>query len=123
MPDVLLLHTNRARQSGGLRTWLAHYGRRIALEYFRRRNPLKALPFLFRAPPQVASGVLAQEAERAWHDWNPLVWRLIKMRRFMTVPEVTESPVRRPSGYDPSFLRRLMHGLSRWLPHRLGPLD
>jgi tRNA(adenine34) deaminase len=83
----------------------------------------RRIPFLFRAPPQIASGVLAQEAERAWHDWNPIVWRLIKMRRFMTVPEVTDSPVRRAPGYDASFLRRLMHGLSRWLPHRLGPLD
>ena len=29
---------------------------------------------------EVLFGVLAQEAEKAWSDWNPLIWRIIKHR-------------------------------------------
>jgi tRNA(adenine34) deaminase len=78
----------------------------------------KRIPFLFRPPPQVTAGALAAEAECVWRDWNPLVWQLIKMRRFITVPQAKRSPIHRPS-----VVSRLILGLSRWLPDRLGPVD
>lgn len=45
------------------------------------------LPFLFRPAPDVVTGVLADEVEQAWSEWNPLVWKLIKLGRFLSVPE------------------------------------
>ena len=76
------------------------------------------IPFLFRPPPEIIAGALAAEAECVWRDWNPLVWQLIKMRRFITVPQTKRSPVHRRS-----LLSNLILGLSRWLPDRLGPVD
>jgi tRNA(adenine34) deaminase len=78
----------------------------------------RRIPFLFRPPPQVTAGALAEEAEQVWRDWNPLVWQLIKLRRFITVPELDRSQV-----YRPSVLRQLMADLSRFLPARLRPVD
>jgi tRNA(adenine34) deaminase len=47
------------------------------------------IPLLFRAPPpQVTTGVLVEEAEQVWRDWNPLVWRLIRMRRLIQCPKL-----------------------------------
>lgn len=40
----------------------------------------RIMPEYFRGPPQVVAGVLAEEAERAWHDWNPLIWAIMKRR-------------------------------------------
>jgi len=44
------------------------------------------LPFGFGKCPEVGAGVLAQEAARVWHDWNPLVWQVIKLRRLLVRP-------------------------------------
>ena len=33
-----------------------------------------------RKPPLVVPGLLMQEAEAVWHDWNPLIWRAIRKR-------------------------------------------
>ena len=33
-----------------------------------------------RKPPVVVAGLLMQEAEAVWHEWNPLIWRIIKKR-------------------------------------------
>ena len=38
------------------------------------------IPEIFGRPPFVAGGVLQREAETVWHDWHPLVWKLIKFR-------------------------------------------
>jgi tRNA(adenine34) deaminase len=40
----------------------------------------RAMPFYFRKPPEVLPGVLAEEAERVWREWRPLLWKVIKMR-------------------------------------------
>ena len=34
----------------------------------------------FRKPPVVVAGLLMQEAEAVWRDWNPLIWAVIKKR-------------------------------------------
>lgn len=46
----------------------------------------------FRKPPAVLSGVLSQEAERVWREWNPLVWAVIKKRGVFVVPTGRCSP-------------------------------
>ena len=38
------------------------------------------MPFFFRKPPEVVSGILVDEAEAVWLEWRPFVWSLIKMR-------------------------------------------
>ena len=44
------------------------------------------MPQVFGAVPEIVSGVLAQEAEQAWWDWNPLAWEIIKQRGLLTAP-------------------------------------
>jgi hypothetical protein len=34
----------------------------------------------FRKPPVVVPGLLMQEAEAIWHDWNPFIWAVIRKR-------------------------------------------
>lgn len=53
------------------------------------------MPQVFDAVPEVVSGVLVQEAQRAWRDWNPLAWEMIRLRGLMTDPSApTESRTR-----------------------------
>jgi tRNA(adenine34) deaminase len=52
------------------------------------------LPQVFGAVPEVVSGVLSEEAQQAWRDWNPLAWELIKLRGFLADPSVLEEQVR-----------------------------
>jgi tRNA(adenine34) deaminase len=44
------------------------------------------LPQIFGAVPEVVSGLLHQEAEQVWREWNPLAWHMIKRLGFMTDP-------------------------------------
>jgi len=44
------------------------------------------MPQIFGPVPQVVAGVLAQEAELAWRDWNPIAWQLIRHRGLLTDP-------------------------------------
>ncbi len=38
------------------------------------------IPQVFGPEPEVVSGVLAQEVQQAWQEWNPLAWEMIKLR-------------------------------------------
>jgi tRNA(adenine34) deaminase len=38
------------------------------------------MPEAFGQPTEVVMGLLADEAEHVWHNWNPLVWGIIKRR-------------------------------------------
>jgi tRNA(adenine34) deaminase len=38
------------------------------------------IPEVFGRAPTVLGGVLEREAEAVWHDWHPLIWRVIKYR-------------------------------------------
>ena len=44
------------------------------------------LPQIFGSVPEVVSGLLHQEAEAVWRDWNPIAWHMIKRLGFMTDP-------------------------------------
>lgn len=79
------------------------------------------LPFLFRPAPEVLTGVLADEAQQAWSDWNPLVWRLMKLRNYLVVPETVVT--RAGAAHQLPIWRRLALRLSTWWPQQLGPVD
>jgi tRNA(adenine34) deaminase len=48
---------------------------------------------VFAPPPEVISGVLLDEVQAAWRDWNPLVWELVKLRGVLTAPETGRDEV------------------------------
>jgi tRNA(adenine34) deaminase len=51
------------------------------------------MPQIFAAVPELVSGVLVQEAQQAWRDWNPLAWQMIKLRGLLTEPRPQEGHV------------------------------
>jgi hypothetical protein len=38
----------------------------------------RAMPEVFAPPPTIVSSFMAQEAENALREWNPLVWMVMK---------------------------------------------
>jgi tRNA(adenine34) deaminase len=34
----------------------------------------------YRKPPAVVAGLMMQEAEKVWRNWNPIIWTVIKWR-------------------------------------------
>ena len=44
------------------------------------------IPQIFGAVPEVVSGLLLQEAQQVWRDWNPLAWQMIRLRGLLTEP-------------------------------------
>jgi len=44
------------------------------------RKLSSAMPVYFRRPPEIVTGLLAQEAEKVWSDWRPILWKIIKLR-------------------------------------------
>jgi tRNA(adenine34) deaminase len=74
----------------------------------------RAMPEVFAPPPEIVSGFMAEQAEQALIDWNPLVARFIKERGlFGVAPRVMDPPaglqLRRRRGFGGwlrAFLRR-----------------
>ncbi|MBI5112084.1 MAG: nucleoside deaminase [Rhodovulum sp.] len=60
----------------------------------------RSMPEVFGAPPEVRSGVVADEAERGWLAWNPLVWSIIRLRGCFVAQDA------QPEDADPSPPRR-----------------
>jgi tRNA(adenine34) deaminase len=52
----------------------------------------RTMPFFFRKPPEVVSGLLSAEAEQAWSEWHPLLWQIIKRRGCFGEPTAPASP-------------------------------
>ena len=77
--------------------------------------------YLFRPAPEVLTGVPADEAQQAWSDWKPLVWRLMKLRNYLVVPETVVT--RTGAAHQLPIWRRLALRLSTWWPQQLGPVD
>jgi tRNA(adenine34) deaminase len=40
----------------------------------------RAMPEIFAPPPTILAGYMAQEADTALHEWNPLIWAVMKRR-------------------------------------------
>jgi tRNA(adenine34) deaminase len=66
------------------------------------------LPQIFGSVPEVVSGLLNQEAEQVWREWNPAAWHMIKRLGFMTDPA---APVVRVEPARSWSLWRYLRGL------------
>ena len=59
------------------------------------------MPEAFGEAPEVVRGFLRREAEKAWRNWNPLIWGVIRYRGCFGAPAkqepMTEAAPRRPS--------------------------
>jgi tRNA(adenine34) deaminase len=66
------------------------------------------LPQIFGSVPEVVSGLLNQEAEQVWREWNPAAWHMIKRLGFMTDPA---APVVRVEAARSWSLWRYLRGL------------
>jgi tRNA(adenine34) deaminase len=67
------------------------------------------LPQIFSVVPEVVSGLLHQEAEQVWRDWNPAAWHMIKRLGFMTDPVAPVVRVEPPRSWSLwRYLRSLL---------------
>jgi tRNA(adenine34) deaminase len=66
------------------------------------------LPQIFGSVPEVVSGLLHQEAEQVWREWNPVAWHMIKRLGFMTDPAAPAVRVEPGRGWS---LWRYIRGL------------
>jgi len=61
----------------------------------------RVMPEAFGDAPEVVRGLLRKDAERAWRNWNPLIWGVIRYRGCFGEPSkpepVTSRPVRKRS--------------------------
>jgi tRNA(adenine34) deaminase len=65
------------------------------------------IPQIFGAVPEVVSGILVHEAQQAWQDWNPLAWRMMKLRGLLTDPRAYDGHIH----VQPAHRRSLWHYL------------
>lgn len=61
---------------GGMSRWDILQDKRLSIR----------LPFLFGQAPETVVGVHADDAQKAWSDWNPFAWRFIKLFGFFVKP-------------------------------------
>jgi tRNA(adenine34) deaminase len=74
----------------------------------------RAMPEVFAAPPQIVSGFMSEEAERALIDWNPIVAKIIAERGlFGVAPRVVVS------GSMPSRRKTVQNRIMRFLRRQL----
>jgi tRNA(adenine34) deaminase len=71
------------------------------------------MPQIFGPVPQVVSGVLADEAELAWLEWNALAWYLIKGRGLLTCGGADGADLQTHPGHDHSLWHHLQMVLER----------
>jgi len=61
----------------------------------------RVMPEAFGDAPEVVRGLMRKDAERAWRNWNPLIWGVIRYRGCFGEPSkaepVTTRPVRKRS--------------------------
>ena len=67
----------------------------------------KVMPEAFGEAPEVVRGFMRRDAERAWRNWNPLIWGVIRYRGCFGEPPkaepVTKAPPRRRSLFQKLF--------------------
>jgi tRNA(adenine34) deaminase len=71
-------------------------------------NLSEVMPEAFGHPTEVIVGLLAQEAEQVWRDWNPLIWTIIKRRGCFDVGPLER---RHATSGKRSFLRGMLSAL------------
>jgi tRNA(adenine34) deaminase len=65
------------------------------------------IPEIFGAVPEVVSGMLANEAERAWREWSPFAWQMIRLRGLLMAPSPERDQVQVQPGHSVSLWRHL----------------
>jgi tRNA(adenine34) deaminase len=63
----------------------------------RDRDLSDRLPGVFGGVPEVVSGVMVEEAQRAWRDWNPFAWQVIKLRGLLATPPLEQGVQLQPA--------------------------
>lgn len=72
-----------------------------------------SMPEAFGDVPEVTAGVLVEDAEKVWRNWNPVAWGVIRYRGLLDRPQQDGNPsVEQPRGIDelPGIPRK-----RRWL--------
>jgi len=62
---------------GGLSRW----------DVLQQRSPSRRLRMLIGSTPEIVTGVLAEEAQKAWTDWRPFVSRMVATLGFIVIPK------------------------------------
>jgi hypothetical protein len=55
------------------------------------------MPEAFGDVPEVTAGVLVEEAEHVWRNWNPIAWGVIRYRGLLDRPQQVGKPSLEPS--------------------------
>jgi len=67
----------------------------------------RVMPEAFGEAPEVVRGFMRRDAEKAWRNWNPLIWGVIRYRGCFGEPPkaepVTKAPPRRRSLFQKLF--------------------
>jgi len=79
----------------------------------------ESLPEVFDPPPEIVTGFMAEEVDRALFDWDRLVWGTIR-RRGLFVPTPFESVNQRIPGHPKNLLRTYFRLLRRMVFDRFG---
>ncbi len=66
-----------------------------------------SIPEVFGRVPEIAGGVLRDEAEAVWSDWRPFIWKIIKFRGCFGGAAHADSEQHAPPARE-GLLRRLM---------------
>jgi tRNA(adenine34) deaminase len=78
------------------------------------------MPEVFDAPPEIVSGFMAEEIERALLEWNPLVWGFVKRRGLFVSGPHARFKAPEPSNVSQRAMRHLMPILRRLVYDRFG---
>jgi tRNA(adenine34) deaminase len=65
-----------------------------------------SMPEAFGDVPEVAAGVLVEEAEKVWRNWNPIAWGVIRYRGLLDRPLPEGGEQARPLEELPRIPRR-----------------
>jgi tRNA(adenine34) deaminase len=71
----------------------------------------QVMPEAFAPAPEVVRGFMRREAEKAWRNWNPLIWGVIRYRGCFGEPPKAE-PVTKAAPRRRTLLQKLfaLHG-------------
>lgn len=69
--------------------------------------PSNVIPEVFAPPPEIVSGYMAEEAERALVEWNPLIAGIIAKRRLFGAAPLVITPPMQHGPIRHSVLRNL----------------
>jgi tRNA(adenine34) deaminase len=82
---------------GGLSKW----------NILRDQDISNRIPQVFGPVPEVVSGVLLQEVQEVWREWNPMAWEMIKLRGLLTERCAEKGPVRVQAAQGQPLWRQL----------------